>query len=306
MGLIALWARFDGNLCVVMDSLGRKCGVRIVSDVLHRILESAECDPDHVAIKDSESTLSYEQLINLTARVATSLMTRGVVSGDRVVLLLENSIDYVISALASLWIGAIFVPLDITDPPQRLASLMRDCRPTLVITNGVVDEAAIVDECDVSKFVKASQLQNEHAELVNPLGVGERPSYIIYTSGTTGTPKGVVIGSSAFEAAVMSSCKALNLNSSTKTLSVSPFHFDGSFATLFPTLASGGTLIIRSQESLVFPRVFFRTIISERVTYTDFTPSYLHNLESSHQFNDLAISDVEIISLGGEARRQID
>jgi non-ribosomal peptide synthetase component F len=99
----------------------------------------------------------------------------------------------------------------------------------------------------------------------------------------------------------MYTCEALNLDPSTRTLSVSPFHFDGSFATLFPTLASGGTLIIRPQDSLLFPRVFFNTIIAEMVTYTDFPPSYLHILESSLQFDNLAVSDLEIITLGGEA-----
>jgi acyl-coenzyme A synthetase/AMP-(fatty) acid ligase len=164
-----------------------------------------------------------------------------------------------------------------------------------------MDEAALTEDLNASIFVRVSQLQNNHADFVEALPVGERPSYIVYTSGTTGKPKGVTIGSGAFEAAVMSSCEALNLNPSTRILSVSPFHFDGSFAILFPTLASGGTLIIRPQESLLFPRVFFDTIIAEMVTYTDFSPSYLHSLESSLQFDNLAMSDMEIISLGGEA-----
>ena len=277
-----------------------------MSDVLHHILECAQRDPDHVAIRDAESTFTYEQLVNETAHVASGLVMYGVVPGDRVVLLLQNSVDYVISALASLWIGAIFVPLDATDPPQRLATLMRDCRPTLVITNGVVDETTHQGYLEPSTFVRVSQLKIDRTERVDVLYTGERPSYIIYTSGTTGTPKGVVIGSGAFEASVISSCEALNLGPSTRTLSVSPFHFDGSFATLFTTLASGGTLFIRPQESLLFPRVFFDTVITESITYTDFPPSYLHILESSPQFNNLALSDLQIISLGGEACSVVD
>ena len=145
------------------------------------------------------------------------------------------------------------------------------------------------------------QLLEEATETASALPTKERPSYIIYTSGTTGSPKGVTIGSSAFEASVSSSCDALGLGPTTRTLSVSPFHFDGSFATLFTTLVCGGTLILRPRESLLFPRFFFNTIVSESVTYTGFTPTYLRSLQSHPQFDRLATSQLKVIALGGEA-----
>jgi amino acid adenylation domain-containing protein len=272
-----------------------------VNDVLHHVIENARRDSQHVALKDADGELTYGQLIEHAGRAAAALSTRGVASGDRVVLLLQNSIDYVIAALASLWIGAIFVPLDTTDPVQRLASLMRDCRPATVLTNGVLDETAWPEDLDTSMFMSVTQLLGDATETAPALPIGERPSYMIYTSGTTGTPRGVTVGSSAFEAGVSSSCDALGLGPTTRTLSVAPFHFDGSFATLFTTLVCGGTLIIRPRESLLFPRVFFKTIIAESVTYTGFTPSYLRGLESDPQFDQLATSDLKVIALGGEA-----
>ena len=117
-----------------------------MTDVLHRVMERARRDSQHVAIKDAERELNYGQLIEHTRRTAAALAARGVASGDRVVLLLQNSIDYVVAALASLWIGAIFVPLDPTDPVQRLTSLLRDCQPSVVLTNGVFDESALPED----------------------------------------------------------------------------------------------------------------------------------------------------------------
>ncbi len=78
-------------------------------------------------------------------------------------------------------------------------------------------------------------------------------AYIIYTSGTTGTPNGVLIGRAAFAAAVGATADALGLDRTTRALCVSPFHFDGSFATLFPTLSCGGAVVIRPREALLFP-----------------------------------------------------
>jgi len=271
-----------------------------MDDVLHLIIENSVNEPRHPAIKDVDSELDYGQLIDRVARTASAMSARGVLAGDRVVLLLGNSIDYVISALASLWIGAIFVPLDATDPGQRLSGLIDDCQPSLIVVKDAMDQPAVPLGEFQSSIVTLRQLLQEITGHIDPLPSAQRPSYIIYTSGTTGTPKGVVIGSGAFGASVMSCCRIRGLGPSTRTLSVSPFHFDGSFATLFTTLVGGGTLILRQRESLLFPRVFFNAIVSESITYTGFTPSYLRMLESDPRFSSLGESTLEIIALGGE------
>jgi D-alanine--poly(phosphoribitol) ligase subunit 1 len=82
---------------------------------------------------------------------------------------------------------------------------------------------------------------------------------------------------------------------------VSPFHFDGSFGTLFPTLYSGGAVVIRPREALLFPRTFFSAVKREAVNYTGFSPSYLQLLLSSPQMGQLADTGLGVVALGGEA-----
>jgi acyl-coenzyme A synthetase/AMP-(fatty) acid ligase len=130
---------------------------------------------------------------------------------------------------------------------------------------------------------------------------GHHVAYMIYTSGTTGTPKGVQIGVAAFAAAVHSTAAVLGLSTTTRTLCVSPFHFDGSYANLFPTLVAGGTVVMRPREALLYPRMFFNTITSEGITYSGFTPSYLRLLLASPQLATLRDSALATIALGGEA-----
>jgi acyl-CoA synthetase (AMP-forming)/AMP-acid ligase II len=126
-------------------------------------------------------------------------------------------------------------------------------------------------------------------------------AYAIYTSGTTGTPKGVVIGRAAFATAVRSSIEALGLDARTRSLCVSPFHFDGAFATLFTTLAVGGSLILPGQESIPYARYFFRTVAREGITYTGFSPTYLRLILTSPLLAGLAETPLRAIALGGEA-----
>jgi D-alanine--poly(phosphoribitol) ligase subunit 1 len=82
---------------------------------------------------------------------------------------------------------------------------------------------------------------------------------------------------------------------------VSPFHFDGSFGTLFPTLFAGGAVVIRPREALLFPRTFFSAVKRESVNYTGFSPSYLQLLLSSPQIGQLDETDLGVVALGGEA-----
>jgi D-alanine--poly(phosphoribitol) ligase subunit 1 len=256
---------------------------------LHGFIAHAMADPDFPAVKDLDCDLNYAELRHEVARLATGMAERGVTEGDRVALLLPNSVDFVVAALASLWIGAIFVPLAVTDPEARVAKIVADCAPTMVVVlgTGVAPGADAAADHPLPSFgevpvVPISELLTGGPDLVlvDPVPQSDRVAYAIYTSGTTGTPKGVLIGSSAFGAAVDATSRALGLDETTRTLCVSPFYFDGSFGTLFPTLFSGGAVVIRPREALLFPRTFFNAVAKEAITYTGFSPSYLRLLTS--------------------------
>ena len=217
-------------------------------DVLHQVVEQARSGPDRPAVKDLETELSYAELCEAAARLGAGLAAHGVGEGDRVALLLPNSVDFVVAALASLWIGAIFVPLSVADPEARLASIVADCTPAVVIRSDEAPKDGQVlstDSLGGSPLLPISALRDGGPLLPEPVPASPRVAYAIYTSGTTGTPKGVLIGGTAFGAAVEATSRALDLDRATRTLCVSPFHFDGSFGTLFPTLYSGGAVVIR-------------------------------------------------------------
>ncbi|MFZ0768711.1 MAG: AMP-binding protein [Acidimicrobiales bacterium] len=276
------------------------------ANVLHEIIERAHTGPYLPAAKDLERELNYAQLIEEVARLGAGLSARGVVEGDRVALLLPNSVDFIVAALASLWIGATFVPLANSDPKDRLETILVDCAPALVVTSDEADTDFPVGTLGGVSSVAISLLRSIEAVPVIPIDAVSRVAYIIYTSGTTGTPKGVQIGDTAFAAAVQSTANAVGLNRATRTLCVSPFHFDGSYANLFTTLVSGGAVIIRPRDALLFPRTFFNAVLMERITYTGFTPSYLRLLLASPEITKLRGSTLEIIALGGEVSSIVD
>jgi D-alanine--poly(phosphoribitol) ligase subunit 1 len=273
----------------------------IVPDVLQGIIDQARTGPDLPAVKDQGRDLTYAELLNEVARCATGLAEHDVVEGDRVALHLPNSVDFVVTALSCLWIGAIFVPLAMTDPEARLATMLSDCTPTVVVTTDEhAEEMPRPPWLGQVPLVPISALRSTAPDLRSCIDGSSRGAYAMYTSGTTGTPKGVLIGTRAFGAAVDATSKALELTRATRTLCVSPFYFDGSFATLFPTLFSGGAVVIRP-FSLLFSRTFVATVLKENITYTGFSPSFLRLLLANPQIPKLAESSLDVIALGGEA-----
>jgi D-alanine--poly(phosphoribitol) ligase subunit 1 len=275
-------------------------------DVLERVVDQAQSYPHHPAVADLTRSLSYDELVHEVAQVAAGLGRAGVVEGDRVALLLSNSVDFVVTALATLWLGATFVPFAVSDPDSRLLTIANDCAPALIVTrresDGTLEHSPLLDQYSYRIFEEIAREDEAVAAAVDP----SRIAYAIYTSGTTGTPKGVLINCGAFGAAVEATADALGLDQTTRTLCVSPFHFDGSFGTLFPTLFVGGAVVIRPRDALLFPRTFFRAVNDERITYTGFSPSYLRILLASPLIDELSTSTLEVIALGGEASSLTD
>jgi D-alanine--poly(phosphoribitol) ligase subunit 1 len=267
-------------------------------DVLDRILVHAAVAPERPAAADADRELDYASLRAEVAEVAAGLASEGVRPGDRVAIHLPNSVDFVVTALAALWIGAVFVPLAVTDPEARLRVIVDDCDPAVIVTSDPGQEApAFVDRRARSRV----ELRAAATSTPPRFRRADRPVYAIYTSGTTGTPKGVLIGQRAFLAALTAAADALALDADTRTLCVSAFHFDGSFATLFPTLLAGGGVVIPRRDSLLFARTFFRAVARHGITYTGFSPSYLRMLLAYPRVSDLAATPLRVVALGGEA-----
>ena len=266
------------------------------NDVLSVVLGHGESSPSRVAIRDLRRELSYGELTEELRQVSAGLASLGVSDGSRVALLIGNSVDFVVAALACSWVGAIFVPVSVSDPEARQAAIISDCDPDLVITS--TEEGYVPGWRHAVPFCELAQLAGTPSA---PLAGGNRVAYAIYTSGTTGSPKGVMISRSAFATSVAEIARTQPVTSETRALCVSPVHFDGSFSLIFPTLYCGGFLAIPDRDSLTFPRAYFAALKRHEINAVSFSPSFLRLLMAGRGLAAFADSEVEIVAMGGEA-----
>jgi len=266
---------------------------------LDLILRHAANRPDAVAMKDEKGSCSYAELVERVAATAAGLVLLGVEPADRVALWLPNSTDFLVTALGCMWLGAPFVPLAMDDPPARLARAVEDCDPAVIIVPSGDERPPDPDAFGKRRMVNTRSV----------LGSGpaprraqdpERDVYMIYTSGTTGSPKGVRTPERAFRMAISSAAELMGLDATTRTLCVSPFHFDGAYGMVFPTLVAGGSLVIPRRETMLFLKPFYTALLEESITHTGFTPAYLRLLLSWPTLSSLSWSSLQMLGLGGE------
>jgi len=241
-------------------------------DLLGLVLAHGELRPDSPALQDDHGRFTYGELARHVANLASGLSALGVGAGDRVGLYLPNSADFVSLALSCLWLGAVWVPLQVNSPPPRLATVTEDCGPALVVAR----------EEDGPALAGLGRRLATPAEVAaaGPAGVPraqgtDRDAYLIYTSGTTGVPKGVRARQDAVCWETCRTAEVLGLDQTTRGLAVSAFNFDGSYGLVFPVLVAGGLLIVPRREDILYPKRFYQFVVDEEVTFTSFSPSHL-------------------------------
>ena len=159
---------------------------------IHEIFEDvAAQNPQSVALACRSESLTFAQLNNRANLLAKRLIETGVQPGHRVALISHRSIDVVVGMLATLKVGAAFVPIDPNYPISRIDFILEDCGITVAFTT-----AQHLDRVPsrVKTILKAEDFRQD-AQVPNPqLRVSPSDAaYIIFTSGSTGTPKGVEV-----------------------------------------------------------------------------------------------------------------
>ncbi|MFJ4438157.1 non-ribosomal peptide synthase/polyketide synthase [Streptomyces sp. NPDC088923] len=164
---------------------------KTIADLL---AEQAARTPDATALVFGAETLTYAALDAAVNRTARLLLARGAGPERVVALALPRSLDMVVALFAVLRTGAAYLPLELDHPADRLADMLADARPLLLLSRTEVSATLAGDVPRLLLDVPA--VRAELAALpetpVHRRFSLEHPAYVIYTSGSTGRPKGVV------------------------------------------------------------------------------------------------------------------
>ncbi|MGC5563594.1 amino acid adenylation domain-containing protein [Streptomyces sp. FR-108] len=250
--------------------------------------EQVRRTPDAPALVAGDERLSYAELAGRVDRLAARLVRRGAGPDRIVAVALPRSVELVVAILAVVRAGAAYLPLDLDHPAGRIAAMVEDAGPVLVLTDST--NAAAVPGPTPKLLLDEQIEQIEHVEQIEPIDPIEpsapasarpvrplpaHPAYVIFTSGSTGRPKGVVVPHAAIVNRLLWMQDRYRLTGADRVLQKTPAGFDVSVWEFFWPLISGAALVIAKPGGHRDPAYLAELIRGESVTVTHFVPSML-------------------------------
>ena len=269
---------------------------------LHELFTTqAEATPTALAVIDGEQLLTYHELNQQANQLAHRLQQLGVGPETLVGLYLNRSCTQMVGVLAILKAGGAYLPLDVASPGIWLMATLQDAQVELVLTT--TDLQANLEAYQGTVFC----LDNQKAHLssypvTNPL-VSATPAnlaYVIYTSGSTGKPKGVQIE----HRSIVNHCWAImrhyHLSAVDRVAQFASLSFDAAAEELYPTWASGATLVLRPHDLATTIEEWHAWITEMRISVLDLPTAYWHYWVTGLNTSISLPSCLRLVIVGGE------
>ncbi|NVO57353.1 amino acid adenylation domain-containing protein [Rhodobacteraceae bacterium B1Z28] len=231
--------------------------------------------PDACALEDSDHQLSFRQTRHQVLHLADRLRQAGARKGDVIGVALPRSARLSVAILAVIEIGAVFLPLDLSYPLERLEFLQADGQPRLVITQTGIDIGAA--SCPRLYFDAFSGPGQPVQDLINAPDLDSHDAaYLLYTSGTTGRPKGALISHAAIVNRLLWMQAEYPLTAADAILQKTPCGFDVSVWEFFWSYLVGARLVMAPPEAHRDPQQLLELAQQHQITTMHFVPSVLN------------------------------
>jgi len=269
-------------------------------ECLHEIIaETARRNPTAVAVTYEDREMTYAELDRRAEALAHRLQTMGVGRDTIVPVILDRSEDLVVAMLAALKAGGACMPIDPTQPSNRIATVVANARGVPVcITHqrqtdrieGFTGELLCLDGL-------STPLQRD--AVAAPTGTTSADiAYVIHTSGSTGTPKGALNTHGGIRNRLLWMQQADPLSSVDRVFQQTPVTFDVSMLEIFWPLIAGAQIVIAKPDGHKDIGYVVKTIAEKSVTAAFFVPTMLRSFLAQPAVTDCV--SLRRVSCGGE------
>ncbi|GAA0645026.1 hypothetical protein GCM10010174_80100 [Kutzneria viridogrisea] len=261
---------------LVLDKWNSATLPRAGESLIELFTQQVQARPEAIAVEDGESAVTYRELHERAARLARVLISRGAGPERIVGIAIKRGLGFLTAMLGVQLARAAYLPLDPEYPADRIAHMLADARPTLVVAEpSTVDKLC---EHEVPVLVVDEDLPELPGELVLPHP--DSSAYLIYTSGSTGRPKGVLVPHRGVPDLVAMFADSVRSGPGSRVLLFASPSFDVSLAELSTQLLVGATAVVVPEESrLGAPLAEF--VAAKGLTHMFVPPSALATLAES-------------------------
>ena len=212
--------------------------------------EQVEKTPNKIAVVFENQKLTYKELNEKANILARFLIANGAYNSDVIAILLDKSIQMIISILGILKIGAAFLPIDVNYPNERIDYILKDSNTNILLTT-----SGLVHKSNDTVQILYVEENNSYFEQYdnNNLNINydvNNVAYIMYTSGSTGNPKGVMVTNKNVVRLVKNT-NYITFDKDENILQTGSIVFDACTFEIWGALLNGYKLFIMKKENLL-------------------------------------------------------
>ena len=238
--------------------------------------------PDRIAVSYKNEHLTYQQLNQKANQLAKLLQRSKIQPGEFIAVVKARDINFLISILAILKVGGVYIPIDSSYPAARIKYMISDAKVKTILTDAASLESLnqlIVDCPEVENLVCLNGDEKiNYFDNLNLARTGTDLAYIIYTSGSTGKPKGAMIRHGGAINHIYAQFEALNLTPDLTFLQSAPASSDISVWQFLAPILIGGKTVIIDTETVCDPPRLLQVIQQEKITLVELVPVVLKGL----------------------------
>ncbi|KOU34160.1 peptide synthetase [Streptomyces sp. WM6378] len=275
-------------------------------NVVRRIGEHVAATPDAIAVSCGTRQWTYAQLDEAAIRIAHGLIGAGVRPGSTVGIAMDRSPETLATVLGVGKAGATCVPLDVSYPSARLATMVAQADPVRILTHEA--HAHLFEESSrllyVADLLAAEPAPGGEPEL--PDITGEAVAYLLFTSGSSGEPKGVELPHRVLANYMEWQIPSASGAAGGKTLQFAPLSFDVAFQEIYSTLCGGGTLQLLAEDERKDMPALLRLLDREEVERVFMPYVALQQLAETSQALGIRPAALRVVISSGEQLRITD
>jgi len=223
-------------------------------------------------------SLTYAALDSYSNQLANSLVKQGVKPGEFVGLCMERNEYMLISLLAIIKVGAVYVPMDPAYPADRLNYMAETAAINLLLMSSGVSDT--LEEFKGEKYCVDTLWETVTlmSDKFVSLAVADDLAYVIFTSGSTGKPKGVKIQHNSLSNLLLSMAEKPGLTTKDRLLALTTLSFDIAVLELYLPLVCGATVVVANHEEASNGVLLQQLITQHNINVLQATPSTWRNL----------------------------
>jgi amino acid adenylation domain-containing protein len=274
---------------------------------LHELFEAqVRRTPNAIALSYNDTSLTYLELNERSNQLAHYLRSLGVGPDIPVALCLERGIEMIVGILGVLKAGGAYLPLDPVYPGERLAFMLDDAKPRVLVTQQGLLDRLPADQMKVVCIDAEWEIIAAHSNDNPPqLTTSDLTAYIIYTSGSTGRPKGTLVTHLNVTRLLTATESVFQFKSDDVWTLFHSYAFDFSVWEIWGALLYGGRLVVVPYLVSRTPHDFYSLLCREGVTVLNQTPSAFRQLITAEETNvekeESEKLKLRLVIFGGEA-----